>query len=58
VRLDGTLEEVRAGGGDPYLGMVEAFAAVVAGEAEQERPPAASIALLEVIDRLRASAAG
>jgi len=56
VRIDGTLDEVRCGGGDSYLGMVEAFAAVVAGESEQERGPLESIALLSVVDRLRSAA--
>ncbi len=56
VRPDGTLEERRSRGGDPYRGMVDHVATVLRGGADLRRPPAASIALLEVVDRLRAAA--
>jgi predicted dehydrogenase len=56
VRPNGTLEERRTGGGDPYRGMVDHVATVLRGGADLRRPPAASIALLEVLERLRAAA--
>jgi predicted dehydrogenase len=50
-------EEVRTtAGGDPYRAMVEHFHAVVRGAARPRRPVAQSIALLAVVDRLRAAA--
>jgi xylose dehydrogenase (NAD/NADP) len=56
THLDGRTEEVAGPDGDPYLGMVEHFAAAVRGRADLRRPPAASVALLELIDRLRQAA--
>lgn len=54
---DGTSEQVETGGASCYLGMVEHFAAVVRGRAAPRRPPADSVALAGVMDRL-ARAAG
>jgi predicted dehydrogenase len=53
---DGRVEEVVAGGDDPYRIMVEHFGALVRGEVATCRSPAASIATLAVLDRLRAAA--
>ena len=53
---DGRVEDVRTAGADPYRRMVEHFQAVVRGAARPRRPPAASVALLAVIDRLRSAA--
>jgi predicted dehydrogenase len=53
---DRRVESIDAGGCDPYLTMVEHFAAVVRGEAVSLRPPAASIRTLAVLDRLRKAA--
>ena len=57
VHRDRGNEVIDAGGNDPYLAMVEHFAAVVRGEAVSLRPPSTSIRTLAVIDRLRAAAA-
>ncbi|MGI8776068.1 MAG: Gfo/Idh/MocA family protein [Acidimicrobiales bacterium] len=54
---DGRVEVVEAPDGDPYLAMVEHFAAVVRGRATLRRPPQEAVRLLGVIDRLRAAAA-
>jgi xylose dehydrogenase (NAD/NADP) len=56
-RQDGSVDEVTTDGADPYLAMVEHFCEVVRGRAEQERPPAHSVALARLVDRLAASAA-
>jgi D-xylose 1-dehydrogenase (NADP+, D-xylono-1,5-lactone-forming) len=53
---DGTLDEISCGGADPYQGMVAHFAAQVRGRVESARPPSASIELLELQDRLAATA--
>jgi xylose dehydrogenase (NAD/NADP) len=53
---DGTLGEISCGGADPYQGMVAHFAAQVRGRVESARPPSASIELLELQDRLAATA--
>jgi D-xylose 1-dehydrogenase (NADP+, D-xylono-1,5-lactone-forming) len=53
---DGRVEEIAAGGGDPYRAMVEHFQAVVRGAAGPRRSCAASITLLAVLERLRAAA--
>jgi xylose dehydrogenase (NAD/NADP) len=53
---DGTEEEIYCGGADPYQGMVDHFALVVRGQHEPRWPPAASIEVLELQDRLRAAA--
>lgn len=53
---DGRVEDVRTAGADPYRRMVEHFQAVVRGTTRPRRPPAASVALLAVIDRLRSAA--
>jgi xylose dehydrogenase (NAD/NADP) len=55
-RRSGEVEELDTGGCDPYVAMVEHFAAVVRGEAASQRPPLASVRTLEVLDRLRAAA--
>jgi len=53
---NGTMETFRSAANDPYLAMVEHFAAVVNGQ-EPERPsPKQSIRVLSLIDRLRRSA--
>jgi predicted dehydrogenase len=57
THLDGRTEEVPGPDGDPYLRMVEHFAAAVRGRTILSRPPAASVALLDLLDRLRATAA-
>ena len=53
---DGRREKLRTDGVDPYRAMVEHFAAVVERHAALKRPPAASVATLDLIDRLRAAA--
>jgi predicted dehydrogenase len=53
---DGRVEQIDAGGCDPYLAMVEHFARVVRGEEASLRPPELSIRTLRVIDRLREAA--
>lgn len=53
---DGRIEPVAGPDGDPYLGMVDHFAAAVRAEVPLRRPPGDSIALLALIDRLRGSA--
>ena len=52
---DGRTERIVAGGADPYRAMIEHFAAVVRGTAEPCRSPEDSIAVLDVLDRLRAA---
>jgi predicted dehydrogenase len=52
----GRVEEVVAGGADPYRAMIEHFGAVVRGEIEPCRSPRDSVAALAVLDRLRAAA--
>ena len=53
---DGRIEEIVAGGSDPYRTMIEHFQAVVRGEAEPCRSVAASVTLLTVLERLREAA--
>jgi predicted dehydrogenase len=53
---DGRVEEIAAGGADPYREMVEHFQAVIRGAAGPRRSCAASITLLAVLERLRAAA--
>src|SRR5262249_2194698 len=53
---DGREEEIAAGGADPYRGMIEHFAAAARGAAAPRRPPAESVALIEVLERLRDAA--
>lgn len=53
---DGTVRTVETGGGDPYLGMVEHFAAAVRGHAALRRGPEASVALAVLLDDLAAAA--
>ena len=55
-RADGTVEAVATVGDDPYRGMVEAFARAVRGTAPWPRPPAESVALARLLDRVRAAA--
>ena len=53
---DGRVEPVDGPDGDPYLGMVDHFAAAVRGRTAPRRTPGDSIALLALMDRLRAAA--
>jgi len=53
---DGSSRLVECGGGDPYRGMVDHMAAVVRGGSALRRPPAASVELLQLVERLRAAA--
>ena len=55
-RRDGRVEEIAAGGADPYREMIEHFQAIVRGGAVARRSCATSITLLAVVDRLRAAA--
>jgi predicted dehydrogenase len=55
---DGRSEEVATGGSDPYRAMIEHFRAVVRGEVVARRTAADAVALLTVLDRLRAAALG
>ena len=54
--MDGAARVVETGGADPYRGMVDHFATVVRGGSSLRRPPAASVELLALMDRLRAAA--
>ncbi len=56
VHRDGRIEEVCGPDGDPYLAMVEHFAAVVRGQARPRRTPRMSVGTLGLFDRLRAAA--
>jgi predicted dehydrogenase len=53
---DGRVEEVAAPDGDPYLAMVEHFAAVIRGRVAARRTPRRSVELLDLFDRLRVAA--
>jgi predicted dehydrogenase len=53
---DGRVEHVEAGGGDPYLGMVEAFADAARGKTTPARTVDETVDLLEVADDLRRAA--
>ena len=53
---DGSVESITCGANDPYLAMVEHFAAVVRGTATPLRTPADSVATMGLLDRLRAAA--
>jgi xylose dehydrogenase (NAD/NADP) len=53
---DGRIEQIVAGGDDPYRAMIEHFAAVVRGSVEPDRSCDDAIGLLTVLDRLRAAA--
>ena len=53
---DGRVEEMIAGGNDPYRAMIDHFHAVVRGGVEPRRSSEDSVALLAVLDRLRAAA--
>ncbi len=53
---EGAAKEIDGGGGDPYQGMVEHLAEVVREGRAPVRPPAASVALADLVDRLRAEA--
>jgi D-xylose 1-dehydrogenase (NADP+, D-xylono-1,5-lactone-forming) len=55
-RRDGGTEEIVAGGGDPYLAMVEDMHRVVRAGGPPRRTVADAIAVLVVLDRLRAAA--
>ena len=54
---DGQVETVAAGGADPYQMMIEHFQSVVRGNADPVRPLSESIAVLDVLERLRDAAA-
>ncbi|MDQ6798002.1 MAG: Gfo/Idh/MocA family oxidoreductase [Actinomycetota bacterium] len=56
LHRDGRLENVGGDDGDPYLAMVEHFAAAVRGVATPRRTPSASVAMLGLFDRLRVAA--
>ena len=49
----GDRHEIEVAGGDPYLGMIEQFAAAVRGTAEWPRPVERSIEMLALLDRIR-----
>ncbi len=51
--VDGPAERLTTGANNPYLAMVEQFAAAVRGQAASLRSVADSIATLRVLDRLR-----
>jgi predicted dehydrogenase len=53
---DGGGAEIRAGGADPYLGMIEHFHALVRTGIPPRRSVADAITVLSVLDRLRAAA--
>jgi D-xylose 1-dehydrogenase (NADP+, D-xylono-1,5-lactone-forming) len=53
----GRLEEITAGGADPYRLMLDHFHALVRGETAERRSCADSIALLSLLERLREVAA-
>ena len=52
---DGTVRTVPVAPSDPYLGMVEAFAAAVRGDAPWPRPMSSSLELLTLLERIAAS---
>jgi predicted dehydrogenase len=57
VTSDGSVELLAsAGGGNAYRGMVDHVSAVIRGQEALRRPPSASIAVLKVMDGLRAVA--
>ena len=53
---DGRVEQIVAGGAEPYRAMIEHFADVVRGRAAARRSAEDSIATLAVLDQLRAAA--
>jgi len=53
---DGRIDDVGGPDADPYLAMVDHFAAVIRGRAEPRRPANESVRLLGLFDRLRAAA--
>jgi predicted dehydrogenase len=53
---DGRVENIVAGGADPYQAMIEHFQSVVRGATEPHRACADSVALLTVLERLREAA--
>jgi D-xylose 1-dehydrogenase (NADP+, D-xylono-1,5-lactone-forming) len=55
-RRDGRVEEIVAGGTDPYRTMIEHFGAVVRDGVRPCRSPRDSVAVLAILDRLRAAA--
>ena len=55
-RRDGRVDEIVAGGADPYRAMIEHFGAVVRGDLPPCPSPADSVAVLAVLDRLRTAA--
>ena len=55
-RRDGRTEEIVAGGTDPYRAMIEHFRAVVRDGVRPLRSPGDAIAVLAVLDQLRAAA--
>lgn len=54
---DGTRTVIESEGADPYLRMVEHFAAVVAGEEAMRRPVTEAVGLQRILDRLAWTAA-
>ena len=56
VTVDGSVEHIDTGGGDPYRGMVDHFQTVLRGGTPLRRTPAQSVALLTLMDDLRLAA--
>ncbi len=56
IYRDGSVSHIETGGGDPYLHMVDDFAAVVRGRTRPQRTNADAVALLEVARSLRGAA--
>jgi len=54
---DGTTSTITVPPGDPYLAMVEAFAATISGATAWGRPIDDSIAVLELLERIAKTAA-
>ncbi len=55
---DGTASTISVQPGDPYLAMVDSFAGAVSGTAVWDRPVSDSIAMLELLERIAATALG
>jgi xylose dehydrogenase (NAD/NADP) len=53
---DGRVERLEPGGGDPYRGMIDHVTAVLRDSADLRWPPARSVELLGLMDRLRGAA--
>lgn len=53
LHRDGRFERLEPGGGDPYRGMIDHMAAVLRDSADLRWPPARSVEVLALMDRLR-----